>query len=376
MLKFVVRSLGSLDDAGCNFTAHLVWFALAHTRGAPRVQLFALADLHAENEIVDGELQISSESVRLTSPQTGPPLFHLLIYLLIYLRYVCNITKQKQNKTKQKGYDHCCALSAIGLAFRRMYVFGPVERVFLAKAPIDTAQALFGDAVKLRKDWPEFVDKEEVQVFPPLAREVLARRLPSKLLAGLKSFSAGRCKSGRKGTDRVSRKAPAVRKDSEGPPEESSGSSDSDGDGSEHSDISRDSLDSILEDANRRPVPPPPPDDGGHQSHESRKIVFGPWTYSAIVSKGQLRGFGGNCGCHFGSRLTCKKAFTILKEDGHLPEEERIGKCSRLAKQWLLLGRDIPVGALQGRQRHVGVQREDVALRPEAELDAEAARLD
>ena len=94
------------------------------------------------------------------------------------------------------------------------------------------------------------------------------------------------------------------------------------------------------------------------------------------MSEGVVVGVGANCGCHFGDRNICKKAFTFLKEDEAMTLEDRITKSRRLAKGWLLLGRRIPVGSKTGRKEHLAIQRaEDIPQRPEAELDVEASRL-
>ena len=257
--------------------------------------------------------------------------------------------------------------------FRRLGVAGTVERVFLARAPV--APGVRSDFVHLLEGWPDVVDQTEVQVFPPLAREVLTTRTPSSLLAGLKSFSVGRKAYRKKGVDRVTVKAPAVRRRSCETRDVGEDSTASDA-GSVSSGVSRDSLDLILGDPN--PVAPPPPDDDGGRHHEKQAIPFGCWTYSLIKSKGVVVGVGGNCGCHFGAytRTTCKKAFHFLAQDAELPSEDRVARCRCLAKARLLMGRDILTGSSNGRKRHVGIARAEIQqfadLHDEAQLDAMA----
>ena len=64
VLNFIVQEPTGL-------TAHLAWFALAHVRGGgPRIQLFAMADLHTQHgPPFTGP---GFQSVHLTNPENGP----------------------------------------------------------------------------------------------------------------------------------------------------------------------------------------------------------------------------------------------------------------------------------------------------------------
>ena len=68
VFKFIVQEPTGL-------TAHLAWFALAHVRGGgPRIQLFAMAELHTQH----GPLFTGPgfQSVHLTNSENGPIITH------------------------------------------------------------------------------------------------------------------------------------------------------------------------------------------------------------------------------------------------------------------------------------------------------------
>ena len=107
------------------------------------------------------------------------------------------------------------------------------------------------------------------------------------------------------------------------------------------------------------------------EERPSRIHRFGPWTLSEVwdQKRGVQVGWGGNCNRHFDcTGLPCKKNFKYATDS---PEE-----CRRRVKQWLLMGSAIACGHHRGRALHVkGIDRDSIALRDEAELDAEAEAL-
>jgi hypothetical protein len=99
----------------------------------------------------------------------------------------------------------------------------------------------------------------------------------------------------------------------------------------------------------------------------SQPEPFGCWSVSRIRAKGVHVGWGANCHKHLdaGHRLECKKSFANSR---HSLDEL---KC--LAKQWLLMGLEVPQDSATARTEHVrDIHLEDIELRSEAELDAEA----
>ena len=110
------------------------------------------------------------------------------------------------------------------------------------------------------------------------------------------------------------------------------------------------------------------------QERHDRKRPFGPWTLSEIWSKQVHVGWGRNCGQHFGDGLQCKKNVTALASA--LDRQDAFDQAERICKQWLLMGRSIRPHDRCGRRKHVlDIARQDIALGPHAELDAEAAAL-
>ena len=94
---------------------------------------------------------------------------------------------------------------------------------------------------------------------------------------------------------------------------------------------------------------------------------FGRWSISCLNPGGVFSGYGANCLKHSnrGRRVRCQKAFRFVY---NTPEETLA-----LAKQWLLLGLDIPEDSFSGQMDHVhGIDRSEIELRPAADLDHDA----
>ena len=62
-----------------------------------------------------------------------------------------------------------------------------------------------------------------------------------------------------------------------------------------------------------------------------------------------------------------QKNWSMTKDSSDLDTQRR------LCKAWLLMGRNIRSSDKCGREIHVGIRREEIDVRPEHELDAEAA---
>ena len=91
-----------------------------------------------------------------------------------------------------------------------------------------------------------------------------------------------------------------------------SASSESDA-GSEASVASQDSVASLLGSGDDEPAAAA--DAQAEAPRQTRAVPFGPWTMSSVYARGQFTGYGGNCNCHFGSHLACKKPFKIAVDD-------------------------------------------------------------
>ena len=104
---------------------------------------------------------------------------------------------------------------------------------------------------------------------------------------------------------------------------------------------------------------------------QERKEPWGPYELASVWKGGVQIGWGGACACHSNTwqpDIACKKQLTFA---ANTSDDTRC-----LVKQWLLLGITIPRDAWNGQYRHVrSIKRVDIALRPEDELDAEAAAL-
>ena len=116
--------------------------------------------------------------------------------------------------------------------------------------------------------------------------------------------------------------------------------------------------------------------DGGEEipnARIERAIGWGPkpWAIAEIWHGGVHIGWGGTCRCHtngWNPLQVCKKA--LLFGDNTSDET----RC--LIKQWLIMGQAISPSSYNGKMRHVqGVRRNRIPLRPEHELDADAASL-
>ena len=106
------------------------------------------------------------------------------------------------------------------------------------------------------------------------------------------------------------------------------------------------------------------------EERRDRLHPFGTWTLSEVwnTKENVQIGWNANCNRHFDSTgRPCRKTITFANDS---PDH-----CRCLAKQWLLMGVAIRCGHPCGRQKHVlEIRREDIVLRDEAELDAEARR--
>ena len=73
------------------------------------------------------------------------------------------------------GHSHCMLLSLVGCAFKKLhnYLKRPVQRTFIAQAPVDASRVVVGgDRAYVFHDWAAQVDANEVQIFSRLAHSV------------------------------------------------------------------------------------------------------------------------------------------------------------------------------------------------------------
>ena len=264
---------------------------------------------------------------------------------------------------------------------------GDVDTIHLAPAPHDRSTCVGGSAVLLCEDWRDTVEASRTQIFPPvsaISRETVPRLAASKaFLKAMNLLDVSAAKRVRrkkaKGVE-VETAAPgggdASHSDASCIDKDGPGAVSSDTEGDDHFDpdhyaeIARGGADARAD-----------AEVGGAAAAEarvnvSRKISFGPWSISEVHSNGVHTGWGGNCGCHYGTswgrdgkpkNLACKQNLSMTKDSSDLDTQRR------LCKAWLLMGRNIRSSDKCGREIHVGIRREAIDVRLEHELDAEAA---
>ncbi len=279
-----------------------------------------------------------------------------------------------------EGYSNAMTISVVAFLFKQVRGVG-VKSMHVCQAPEDTSKEMpaEGDVCILLESWQSIVDKSGHRFFPPGHSVPGADRVLSPALKSLDALSSRRRHRASKAPG-VTVKGPSLKPkpvhdaaddapDAPSSDDESSGrSGDSkSSDGSDGPDLAKLCAGAGGGGGGGGGGGADRGDDGPQR----RCIQWGPWSISEIWSQRVHTGWGANCGCHFtsGSDLRCKKNIQAIA--GCTLDEARC-----LAKQWLLMGRAIPPGSVTGRANHVlGIQRRDIALRPEAELDSEAARL-
>ena len=131
------------------------------------------------------------------------------------------------------------------------------------------------------------------------------------------------------------------------------------------------------------PPPPPPPmhqessiaSDGLVRQppllpRQCQRLAFGPWSISRVEERGVFVAWGGNCNKHTcGMGRRCKRQVTF--RGGRVSEPD--ARCR--IKAWLLAGAAIESNNSDSKDRHFSICPYSLPLRPEHELDAEAAAL-
>ena len=305
------------------------WFQLSHTRGSgPAMNMFAEASLDVDSLVVSK----------------------------------CDW---------QSGYNYMMAVSFFGKLWQLAGVGHAVQAVYVADAPQTEGLRMASDYVNLLDTWESCVLHSEVAVYPPNARLATewqkASYMSREALMSSNSIGVPKLKRAKKAAG-VALKAPKV----DGAPE--SNGSDAASDVVPGSDTDADPLPAFA--VEPAAVVEGPEGDGveGIAARAERQIPFGPWTISEIRPRGVHTGWGANCGQHFCSQgLRCKKNIQARRVAGAIVEGG-LDEARLLCKQWLLLGAAIPAAQPEGRRGHVlGIGRADIPLRPEADLDREAA---
>ena len=142
-------------------------------------------------------------------------------------------------------------------------------------------------------------------------------------------------------------------------------------------------LSNILVQRSCPPPPPPPPVEGRPDrpvleelsrsgAREVRKRPFGPWSISKVFADGCFVAWGANCNSHTNKARCDQKCKRQIGFRGGCVSEAD-ARCR--VKLWLLAGRAILRTNPCGRDAHLNVDPHMLALRPEEEIDAEAASL-
>ncbi len=274
----------------------------------------------------------------------------------------------RQVSLSQPGTGFCfmMAVSFIGQVWKRCTDDGgAIHHIFISPVfPEPRSPAMRGDMCVLHHDWEHRSRRSEQILSPPIIHTDLKPR-PAIVEALFRGIRAATERAYKK-PDKASQARVKLL-----PPGAGDGAA-SESDGSAEHDISGES--GASDDDVDAPAPPPHPllsaraAPSDPADRKARAEPWGPWSISQYISGDVHRGFYANCGRHFSATGGCRKLFTFSSNS---PDETRC-----LANQWLLQGRTILPGHPRGRDEHVfNVRRESLALRPEAELDAECLAL-
>ena len=324
-----------LEFGGEGVEPQHVWVCRCWSRGAnPRVVTLASAEYDAAHE-----------SLRLVSCVAGAQA-HLPIY------------------------EYLMAVTFLGRV-RKSHVFTEIQwcsaPVSRHRVPVSSAQVFLAD------DWREQVVARAVRIHPPLASPSKAPKdfREAKIAQGLRALKEGLAKAKsaaenvKKGGVRIRlpRARPHRGHDGDGHGGGPADGSDDDGSLASHSDCELSSVGSDSDCAVDLPADGDVPSRRSAQ-HVKRAVNWGPFSLSQLCMKGgPCVGWGANCHKHHdsGSTLRCTKPFRFVGLS--------FDECRCLAKTWLLMGVSIPHDDLAGRAQHMGIDRGDIAILPEDELD-------
>ena len=256
------------------------------------------------------------------------------------------------------SHDYMQLISYVGCLWKSLPPSGPdnpyVTDIFAAPVPRDRGLLIpAANSALVDPDWRLILPAGETRIFPPIVH-CRAREPVSNVVRGLRGLRPKRRTPTSRGGLRFTMPKTRIRDDDDF----SEASDEGYGSSVRSSEGQTDSSDAEE-------------DDSGDEEEERARpgdnaIPFGPWTISFVRERGEIVGWGGNCGQHFGGTTQCRKS---LRFCGQSSDHTRC-----LIKQWLRMGATIPCTRPNGRREHIFMcSRDDIPVRPEHELDAEAS---